>query len=141
MPSFSVRHPFFIIVICLFVCLLDLTGLIQMPVGMFPPIKITVLLATAAVFLSIPLSVVIAFFILHVGTIVALLIVDFANVLSSEGRELKQAVVHACRIRLRPILMTSLATVVGLLPTTFNIGGLVSSILLKPSLSFLRLTC
>ena len=75
----------------------------------------------------------------------SILIVDFANVLRSEGRGLKEAVVHACRIRLRPILMTSLATVVGLLPMAFNvepgseayaplaraiIGGLISSILL-----------
>jgi HAE1 family hydrophobic/amphiphilic exporter-1 len=75
----------------------------------------------------------------------SILIVDFANVLRAEGRGLKQAVVHACRIRLRPILMTSLATVVGLLPMAFNIetgseayaplaraiiGGLITSILL-----------
>jgi len=75
----------------------------------------------------------------------SILIVDFANVLRSEGRGLKEAVVHACRIRLRPILMTSLATVVGLLPMAFKIeagseayaplaraiiGGLISSILL-----------
>src|SRR5579862_8917369 len=75
----------------------------------------------------------------------SILIVDFANVLRGEGRALRDAVVHACRIRLRPILMTSLATVVGLLPMAFKIetgseayaplaraiiGGLVSSIIL-----------
>src|SRR3984957_9757474 len=75
----------------------------------------------------------------------SILIVDFANVLRSEGHSLVEAVVHACRIRLRPILMTSLATVVGLLPMAFEIetgseayaplaraiiGGLISSILL-----------
>jgi multidrug efflux pump subunit AcrB len=58
---------------------------------------------------------------------------------------LVDAVAVACRIRLRPILMTSLATVVGLLPMAFKIetgseayaplaraiiGGLISSILL-----------
>jgi HAE1 family hydrophobic/amphiphilic exporter-1 len=71
--------------------------------------------------------------------------VDFANVLRSQGHTLVEAVAHACRIRLRPILMTSLATVVGLLPMAFKletgseayaplarviIGGLVSSIIL-----------
>jgi HAE1 family hydrophobic/amphiphilic exporter-1 len=75
----------------------------------------------------------------------SILIVDFANVLRSEGRNLREAVVQACRIRLRPILMTSLATVVGLLPMAFKletgseayaplalaiIGGLLSSIVL-----------
>lgn len=75
----------------------------------------------------------------------SILIVDFANVLREEGHDLLDAVVRACRIRLRPILMTSLATVVGLLPMAFKletgseayaplaraiIGGLLSSIVL-----------
>jgi multidrug efflux pump subunit AcrB len=75
----------------------------------------------------------------------SILIVDFANVLRSEGHSVAEAVAQACRIRLRPILMTSLATVVGLLPMAFKletgseayaplaraiIGGLISSILL-----------
>jgi HAE1 family hydrophobic/amphiphilic exporter-1 len=75
----------------------------------------------------------------------SILIVDFANVLRGEGHNLRDAVVQACRIRLRPILMTSLATVVGLLPMAFKletgseayaplarviIGGLLSSIAL-----------
>jgi hydrophobic/amphiphilic exporter-1 (mainly G- bacteria), HAE1 family len=75
----------------------------------------------------------------------SILIVDFANVLRREGKELREAVVQACRIRLRPILMTSLATVVGLVPMAFKletgseayaplaraiIGGLLSSIVL-----------
>ena len=75
----------------------------------------------------------------------SILIVDFANVLRGQGHNLREAVVHACRIRLRPILMTSLATVVGLLPMAFKletgseayaplarviIGGLLTSIVL-----------
>jgi hydrophobic/amphiphilic exporter-1 (mainly G- bacteria), HAE1 family len=75
----------------------------------------------------------------------SILIVDFANVLRSQGHSLVEAVAHSCRIRLRPILMTSLATVVGLLPMAFKletgseayaplarviIGGLISSIIL-----------
>jgi len=75
----------------------------------------------------------------------SILIVDFANVLRAEGQGLRDAVVRACRIRLRPILMTSLATVVGLLPMAFKfetgseayaplaraiIGGLLTSIVL-----------
>ncbi len=75
----------------------------------------------------------------------SILIVDFANVLRTEGHSLVEAVAHACRIRLRPILMTSLATVVGLFPMAFKletgseayaplarviIGGLITSIIL-----------
>jgi len=44
MSSFSVRHPYFIVVICLFVCVLGLTSVVQMPVDMFPPINIPVVL-------------------------------------------------------------------------------------------------
>jgi multidrug efflux pump subunit AcrB len=82
-----------------------------------------------------------------VGMVVSnsILIVDFANRLRAEGRGLREAVSHSCRIRLRPILMTSLATVVGLLPMALKletgseayaplarviIGGLTASVAL-----------
>jgi multidrug efflux pump subunit AcrB len=44
MPSFSLKYPYFIVVICLFVCVLGLSGLVQMPVDMFPPINIPVVM-------------------------------------------------------------------------------------------------
>jgi hydrophobic/amphiphilic exporter-1 (mainly G- bacteria), HAE1 family len=44
MSSFSLRQPYFIVVICLFVCVLGLTSVVQMPVDMFPPINIPVVL-------------------------------------------------------------------------------------------------
>src|SRR6201984_2590549 len=44
MSSFSLKHPYLIVVICLFVCVLGLTSLVQMPVDMFPPIDIPVVL-------------------------------------------------------------------------------------------------
>ncbi len=58
-----------------------------------------------------------------IGMVVSntILIVDFANRLRSEGRSVGDAVAHSCRIRLRPILMTSLATVVGMLPMAFKL--------------------
>ena len=46
----------------------------------------------------------------------AILIVEFARTLREEGRSLVEATVEACRIRLRPILMTSLAFGLGVLP-------------------------
>src|SRR3984885_7455341 len=75
----------------------------------------------------------------------SILIVDFANRLRQEGDGVRQAVARSCRIRLRPILMTSLATIVGLLPMALKletgsesyaplarviIGGLIVSVAL-----------
>src|ERR1700731_1526790 len=44
MPSFAVRHPYLLIVVCLFVCVLGLISVAQMPVDMFPPINVPVVL-------------------------------------------------------------------------------------------------
>ncbi|MFZ9594604.1 MAG: efflux RND transporter permease subunit [Bdellovibrionia bacterium] len=52
----------------------------------------------------------------------SILLVDFTNQCVSEGRGVHQALLEACPIRLRPILMTSLATVVGALPEALSIG-------------------
>jgi len=51
----------------------------------------------------------------------SILIVDFANRLRLEGRDVRSAVAHSCRLRLRPILMTSLASIVGLLPMALKL--------------------
>jgi multidrug efflux pump subunit AcrB len=59
-----------------------------------------------------------------VGMVVSnsILIVEFAHRLEGDGMALVDAVVSACRIRLRPILMTSLATVFGLIPMALKLG-------------------
>src|ERR1700746_1269510 len=44
MPSFAVRHPYLLVVVCLFVCVLGLTSVARMPVDMFPTINIPVVL-------------------------------------------------------------------------------------------------
>ena len=51
----------------------------------------------------------------------SILIVEFAGILHSEGQPLLEAVVHACKIRLRPILMTSLATLLGMIPMALGL--------------------
>ena len=52
----------------------------------------------------------------------SILIVEFAHHLRNEGRSTAAAIVESCRVRLRPILMTSLATVIGLLPMAMKLG-------------------
>ena len=51
----------------------------------------------------------------------SILIVEFSGILHDRGLELEQAVVEACKVRLRPILMTSLATLLALLPMALGI--------------------
>ncbi len=51
----------------------------------------------------------------------SILIVEFAGILHGQGEPLLQAVVHACKIRLRPILMTSLATLLGMIPMALGV--------------------
>ena len=75
----------------------------------------------------------------------SILIVDFAHNLEKQGLNPSDAVITACRVRLRPILMTSLATIIGMIPMALKlgtgaeqyapmakaiIGGLTSSVLL-----------
>jgi len=52
-----------------------------------------------------------------------ILIVEFANQLRDEGRSIPEAIVEAAATRLRPILMTSIATIVGALPLVFASGA------------------
>ncbi len=52
----------------------------------------------------------------------SILIVDFAHRLEEQGLPVADAVVTACRVRLRPILMTSLATIIGMIPMAMKLG-------------------
>jgi HAE1 family hydrophobic/amphiphilic exporter-1 len=60
-----------------------------------------------------------------VGIVVSnsILIVEFTRRLRESGTELREAVATACRVRLRPVLMTSLATIIGLLPMALKLGA------------------
>jgi hydrophobic/amphiphilic exporter-1 (mainly G- bacteria), HAE1 family len=62
--------------------------------------------------------------VMMVGIVVSnsILIVEFTNRLRAEGRPLREAVALACRVRLRPVLMTSLATLMGLIPMAMKLG-------------------
>ena len=53
----------------------------------------------------------------------AILIVEFAKQLEDQGRDRFEAAVEAARLRLRPILMTSLAFIFGVMPMVWGIGA------------------
>lgn len=53
----------------------------------------------------------------------AILIVEFARQLEEQGRDTVSAAVEACRLRLRPILMTSLAFTLGVVPLYLAVGA------------------
>jgi multidrug efflux pump subunit AcrB len=63
--------------------------------------------------------------VMMVGIVVSnsILIVEFTRRLRDEGRPLREAVALACRVRLRPVLMTSLATLIGLIPMALALGA------------------
>ena len=51
----------------------------------------------------------------------SILIVEFAGLLHAQGSSLLDAVVQSCKIRMRPILMTSLATLLGMIPMALGL--------------------
>jgi multidrug efflux pump subunit AcrB len=52
----------------------------------------------------------------------SILIVEFTHRLMETGMAVGDAVAEACRVRLRPVLMTSLATIIGLMPMALKLG-------------------
>jgi len=63
--------------------------------------------------------------VMMVGIVVSnsILIVEFTRRLREDGQPLRQAVSVACRVRLRPVLMTSMATLIGLVPMALKLGA------------------
>ena len=63
--------------------------------------------------------------ILLVGLVVknGIVLLDFAHLRLEQGASLHEAVMHAARIRLRPIVMTTLCTLFGLLPLALGLGA------------------
>ena len=52
----------------------------------------------------------------------SILIVEFTHRLEEQGKGTEEAVITSCRVRLRPILMTSLATIIGMVPMALKLG-------------------
>ena len=62
--------------------------------------------------------------VMMVGIVVSnsILIIEFTHRLREDGQPLRQALMDACQVRLRPVLMTSLATLIGLIPMAAKFG-------------------
>ncbi|MGL4971364.1 MAG: efflux RND transporter permease subunit, partial [Cetobacterium sp.] len=58
------------------------------------------------------------------GTVVnnAIVLIDFIKILRERGYELNEAVRESCKTRLRPILMTTMTTVCGMIPLALGFG-------------------
>ncbi|MDA7857862.1 efflux RND transporter permease subunit [bacterium] len=72
-----------------------------------------------------PLSAVALLGVIMLGGIVVnngIVLIDYINNLRKKGVEIREAIIRAGRIRLRPILMTTLTTVLGLLPMALGLG-------------------
>jgi len=75
--------------------------------------------------LDIPLSIVVFLGLIMLAGIVvnnAIVLVDFINQLRERGLEKRRAILEAGQTRLRPILMTTMTTVLGLLPMALGLG-------------------
>lgn len=114
-------------VIAVFLCLAALYESWSIPVAVILVVPIGILGALAAVTLrGLPNDV---YF--KVGLIViiglaaknAILIIQFARDLQDKGHDLADATLEACRLRFRPILMTSIAFVLGVLPLAISTGA------------------
>ena len=53
----------------------------------------------------------------------AILLIDYANQARERGMEIREAVLEACSLRLRPIIMTTLSRMLGMLPIALGIGA------------------
>jgi len=76
-------------------------------------------------FWETPLSVVVALGFIMLGGIVVnngILLIDFINLARKQGLGIFEAAIQASKVRARPILMTSLTTIFGLLPLAFAVG-------------------
>ena len=77
--------------------------------------------------MTVPSSVVVFLGMIMLAGIVvnnAIVLVDYTNTLRSRGLALKEAIVQAGCVRLRPILMTTLTTILGLIPMALFGGAM-----------------
>jgi len=114
-------------ILIVFLCLAALYESWSIPVAVMMVVPLGVVGALAAVsFRDLPNDVYFKVGLLTtvgLSTKNAILIIEFALDLQKEGRGLIESVLHAVKLRLRPILMTSLAFVLGVMPLVLSSGA------------------
>ena len=109
----------YLILVAQFASFLDpLIILLAIPTGLTGVLAIMLLTGTTLNVMSL-MGIV-----MMVGIVVSnsILIVEFTRHLRADGVAVREAVALACRVRLRPVLMTSLATIIGLIPMAAKLG-------------------
>ena len=92
--------------------------MLAIPMGL---IGVLVVLPLTATTLNV-MSLMGVLMLVGISTSNSILIVEFAHRLEEQGKSVEDAVITSCRVRLRPILMTSLATIIGMVPMALKLG-------------------
>jgi multidrug efflux pump subunit AcrB len=124
MTLLAMRNAIAILMASLGVAILGFVALGRLPVDLFPNINLPIInvgtIYTGAGVLDVEKTV--TYPIEKAISVSDVRFVEYINELRRRGLPLLEAVPQAGRVRLRPILMTVLATVVGLLPMAFAFG-------------------
>jgi multidrug efflux pump len=123
----TAMYAFALAVVVVFLALAALYESWSLPLAVILVVPMCLLCALAGVFLNrLPMNIFVQIgFVVLVGLACknAILIVEFARQLRQEGKPRHEATVEACRLRLRPILMTSFAFILGVVPLVLAEGA------------------
>jgi HAE1 family hydrophobic/amphiphilic exporter-1 len=94
------------------------TIMMTLPLGLIGVVVSLLLTGNTVSMLSLMAIVMLVGIVVNNG----ILLIDYINQLRSEGKTLKDAILEACPVRLRPIIMANLATILGMLPLALGFG-------------------
>jgi hydrophobe/amphiphile efflux-1 (HAE1) family protein len=123
----TAMYVFALAVVVVFLALAALYESWALPLAVILVVPMCLLCSLAGVFVNrLPMNIFVQIgFVVLVGLACknAILIVEFARQLAHEGKPLREATTEACRLRLRPILMTSFAFILGVVPLVIAEGA------------------
>jgi multidrug efflux pump subunit AcrB len=123
----SLGEAFVFAIFGIFLILVWTFGSLVQPLVVLVAIPLGVIAATWALFIhAMPLSFMSMLGMIALGGVIvnnAIIFIDFVNSNRAKGLDRFESIVKAGRYRLRPIMLTTLTTVLGLMPTAYGIGG------------------